>query len=474
MDEHLVAHDTGRGGVGMSGTQDVEMTEAERAEVLDVEGEEVETHTTSLVVLDARTSALMKPVADEKSIVDAFHAYQELREALLEPSDFQEAERGKHFVKKSGWRKLAVAMGVSDKLIERTYDRDDKRRIERAEVTVRAIAPNGRFAEGIGICDSRERCCPRAFAESCSKGGKHRHCEPECTGFSHFSKPQHDIPSTAHTRAKNRALSDLFGFGEVSAEEITAGIGVEDRVPDEPATGEEVAALVAAMNTIKDDPKGSRRGFKLAFVRQFGQPAELMKSKLEAARRFITNGGGTFSDPAAAEGASPTDATETGVTALEQVSSGSGPAEDRGHVGAPPGSPPGETSEPDGFRPPAADGSGPPTGPPHGAQGPSAPTPPKPSTKDQRGRIAMRVKELTDKGLLREGDKPEIVAMLTGERAQSTTEITAEEASKVISTLAFIEGGDLSMEDSETGGREIACLTQRGKDFLAPIVEAFA
>ena len=35
-----------------------------------------------------------------------------------------------------------------------------------------------------------------------------------------FSNPENDVRGTAHTRAKNRAISDLIGAGEVSAEEI--------------------------------------------------------------------------------------------------------------------------------------------------------------------------------------------------------------------------------------------------------------
>lgn len=443
-------------------------------DVLDVEGEEIEpAHTTELVVADVRASALMRPVADEHDIVEAFKAYQLLREALLEPSDFQEAERGKHFVKKSGWRKLAVAMGVSDEIVARDYDRDDRGRITRAEVTVRAVAPNGRYVDALGICDYRERCCPAAFDEECTnKRSSHHHCAPGCSGFSHFSKPQHDIPSTAHTRAKNRALSDLFGFGEVSAEEITAGVG-ERAVPDEPADGDEVAAITAALNAIGDTAQ--RRGTKLAFANKFGRPHELMKSQVEAARRFVTAAGGTFTDPAAAEGASPTDAS----AGSPAESSGSGPAEGGGHVGAPSGStespPPGESSAPDST--PDAEGSDrQPSAPPPSTRTaePAAATTPKPSTAAQRGRIGMKVKELETKQLLREGDKAELVAILSGERTTTSTEFTYDEATHMVSLLAFIEAGDLSVEDAENGGRQVACLTQRGKDFLAPIVEALA
>ena len=54
-----------------------------------------------------------------------------------------------------------------------------------ARFVIRAILPSGRFADGWG---------------SCSRGEKS------------FSKPNHDIPATAETRAKNRACQDLFGM----------------------------------------------------------------------------------------------------------------------------------------------------------------------------------------------------------------------------------------------------------------------
>jgi hypothetical protein len=450
---------------------------ADKVDVIDVDGTEVEVgeraQTTEIVRAPAEASALMRPVAPEADIVGAFHAYQNLREALLEPSDMQEAERGKFFVKKSGWRKLAVAMGVSDEIVSRTYDRDDKGRIIRAEVVVRAIAPNGRYADGLGICDHRERCCPRAYGEGCTKS--HRHCEDTCTGVSHFSKSQHDIPSTAHTRAKNRAFGDLFGFGEVSAEEVTAGIG-ETRVPDEPAAGETVAEIMAALNAIED--KGQRRGVKMAFVRQFGQPHELMQSQVEAARRMVSSAGGKFTGTAAADDTSSrTDAPgpEAGSSVSGETVGAVGASEDETHeVSSPSPESSGSDDAPVVHSPGALEEPGPAArSVPPPAADPAAP-PSNPSTKTQRGRIAMRVKELVDKQLLRAGDKAELVSILTGERASSTTQMSQDEANHMISLLAFIESDDLRVEDAEGGGRELACMTERGKDFLAPIVAALA
>jgi hypothetical protein len=179
----------------------------------------------SNTLADTRTGELvpvpvggvLQPVAPIQDLVESFRAYQETVRRLLTEEDYQPIG-GKKFRKRSGWRKLATAMGVDLPLLDRVYERDDAGRITRAEVIARATAPNGRYADGLGACDVFERCC----THGCDK--RHRHCPAAsgspCPGFSHFSKPSHDIPATAHTRAVNRACADLFGAGEVSAEEM--------------------------------------------------------------------------------------------------------------------------------------------------------------------------------------------------------------------------------------------------------------
>jgi hypothetical protein len=174
--------------------------------------------------------ALLRPAARINEIELAFHEYQALRSKLLDKSDFQ-AIGGKSFPKKSAWRKLAVAFGVSTEILERNYQRDDDGRIVRAEFVVKATAPNGRSDTGIGICDRSER---------------------------RFSKPEHDIPATAHTRAKNRACSDLFGFGEVSAEEVSAeDIDVADIV--DVADVADIAEVVPVSKERRADAKDRAR-----------------------------------------------------------------------------------------------------------------------------------------------------------------------------------------------------------------------
>ncbi len=162
------------------------------------------------------------PTEQVQAVQAAYHA---LCDALLDPSDYQTIG-DKQFRKKSGWRKLAVAFNVSTELLSETEIRGHRNRIEEVKCTVRAHAPNGRYQDGIGVCSIYERCCD---PETCTRwerypdSGKptgHVHCGETCNGRHHFSNAAHDIPSTAMTRATNRAQADLFGMGEVSAEEI--------------------------------------------------------------------------------------------------------------------------------------------------------------------------------------------------------------------------------------------------------------
>jgi hypothetical protein len=139
------------------------------------------------------SSALVSPGGTTAEIVQNMDAYQELCKALLDDNDWQTIQ-GKRFPKRSAWRKLAVAYGVSFELRDHKLIWDDDGNLIAAEFTYRCTAPNGRYADGWGACAVSERNAGR--------------------------KAVHDIPATAETRAKNRAAADLFGMGEVSAEEI--------------------------------------------------------------------------------------------------------------------------------------------------------------------------------------------------------------------------------------------------------------
>ena len=160
-------------------------------------------------------------------MVAAMEAYQELGRAILNP-DEDMVQIGNRMAKtKSAWRKLDAAFNVSNELRSRDIERDPRTgKITRATVISRAEAPNGRFRDGVGVCDVHERCCDPATCrmlevwEDSGRPTGHEHCNENCPGDVHFSHAEHDIVATAHTRSANRASSDLYGFGEVSAEEL--------------------------------------------------------------------------------------------------------------------------------------------------------------------------------------------------------------------------------------------------------------
>ena len=136
-------------------------------------------------------SLLVKPVVSNSEILSAWQAYQELKLKLLTKDDFAIIQ-GQEFAKKSAYRKLALAFGVSVEITE-------EKRIELPnksfayEITARAISPNGRFMSAVASAHSDEK---------------------------KFSKPS-DIRAIAQTRATNRSISDLLGgvLG-VSADEV--------------------------------------------------------------------------------------------------------------------------------------------------------------------------------------------------------------------------------------------------------------
>ena len=164
----------------------------------------------------ATSSLLIRPVADVDEIVSAWGKYTELKSKLLSSLDYQLIS-GKQYVKKSGWRKLQTAFGISDEVIKE--ERKEWGKFFTYEITVKASTQNGRFAFGVGSCSSSER---------------------------NFAHPEHDVRSTGHTRAKNRAISDLIGGGEVAAEEIESqpdmAATVSASLSSPPKWGQEIEA----------------------------------------------------------------------------------------------------------------------------------------------------------------------------------------------------------------------------------------
>ena len=147
-------------------------------------------------------------VPDVDVAIEQWDAYQRLCKGLLNDNDYQEIivkekdENGnyvkvkRHFKKKSAWQKLSRAFNVDTSIVDREIERTKMGRVREAYYCVRASLPNGRSVESDALCSRSEK-------------GKDKVSD-------------HTIMSTAKTRATNRAIAELIGAGEVSAEEMSA------------------------------------------------------------------------------------------------------------------------------------------------------------------------------------------------------------------------------------------------------------
>ena len=147
-------------------------------------------------------------IPDVDVAIEQWDAYQRLCKGLLNDNDYQEIivkekdENGnyvkvkRHFKKKSAWQKLSRAFNVDTEIVDREIERTKMGRVREAYYCVRASLPNGRSVESDALCSRSEK-------------GKDKVSD-------------HTIMSTAKTRATNRAIAELIGAGEVSAEEMSA------------------------------------------------------------------------------------------------------------------------------------------------------------------------------------------------------------------------------------------------------------
>lgn len=161
----------------------------------------------------------------------AMVAYQEIASAVTDENDYQtfrDSDGKQHkFRKRSGWKKLARFYGVATEVKEERIFHDHKPttclRVKMPEVfkdvtdcgcpvkgvryVIRAIdLRSGRYAENVGICVAGERRVPA-------------------------SASLHDLATRALNRGENRAVADLLGVSDPSAEEQQAesGFSKEER-----------------------------------------------------------------------------------------------------------------------------------------------------------------------------------------------------------------------------------------------------
>lgn len=121
-----------------------------------------------------------------------------VKEKLIDSSDKVNIS-GKLFLKKSAWRKYINAFGISiDELYDDILYKDDD---VIAIYRIKAIAPNGQFVVADGT---------KSKSEYWSEKSKN-----------YGSYTLHNLKATARTRAINIGVSDLVGYGETSAEEMS-------------------------------------------------------------------------------------------------------------------------------------------------------------------------------------------------------------------------------------------------------------
>lgn len=162
----------------------------------------------SLVPVDKGTPL---PIFTGSEMTTALVAYRELQTALDKsmPEQIMELD-GKPFRKKGYWRAIAVAFNLTVEPLTEVREVhglfEDGRDNFGYVVTYRASTQTGRAMSGDGACFAIEKAKRRGDANPWAS-------------LPHQAS-EHNVRSHAHTRAFNRAVSNLVGFGEVSAEEV--------------------------------------------------------------------------------------------------------------------------------------------------------------------------------------------------------------------------------------------------------------
>ena len=237
-------------------------------------------------------SQIIMPATTAAQATIDFQAYLDLEKAILGPDDYTyyaiwkesgsqggSFEKSKAFTsqkeaeeflgdrphskvikrkKKSAFRKLALffaltfpEMGSSDeaKIEIQSLGEDGYVRIERRPGCIGYVYMNKKFetlkAEfSISVTQSRQdgKVFTMQGFGACAATERSR-------GRDGFSHADHDILATAFTRALNRGVSDMVGFGEASSEEISSPDDLKDVVDGEVVTNSE--AVVAKEDETK-------------------------------------------------------------------------------------------------------------------------------------------------------------------------------------------------------------------------------
>lgn len=188
--------------------------------------------TTAPAPAESNKSGIVKPVEDIDGVVEMYENFEEIKGKLLDrDKDLTKIGSGVH-VNKSGWRKIATAFNIS---VAATDEKmwTDENGVVHAKVVATATAPNGKSMTGMAMATSVESNFMTKLEDHpvYDMEDRERLMEDDkafiIDGKTRvIHKPQavnkHNLLTMAETRAKNRAISDIVGGGEVSAEEMGA------------------------------------------------------------------------------------------------------------------------------------------------------------------------------------------------------------------------------------------------------------
>lgn len=187
-----------------------------------VEAEVIEAESTAQDTSDKPSNQMLQPVTDDlDEIARVYQTYEEVKTKLLGKND-TETVNGNAFITKSGFRKIAAAFNVSIETIKSKRTVNDG--IVRYEVVAKATAPNGKSATGIGMAGSNESNFMDYVDDEYDEERPEEGVYMIDQKLRRLRDPkrinEHNLHTLAETRAKNRAISDVVGGGDVSAEEM--------------------------------------------------------------------------------------------------------------------------------------------------------------------------------------------------------------------------------------------------------------
>ncbi len=161
---------------------------------------------------------IFTPVMSTDAAIECFKKFQIDKKKILDSSDYAQIKvnskqsDGKWktteipFVKKSGWNKLGCFYGANSETTKyQKVTNEDGSYVY--IVSVRAYSK---------LPDGREYSVERSAAVSSLEKEK-------TEGMKNSPRKEHDVISSAETRAVGRAMAAYFGTGEVSAEEMSGG-----------------------------------------------------------------------------------------------------------------------------------------------------------------------------------------------------------------------------------------------------------